>query len=90
MDWISYVFTALLAVNLGVEIYLIIKKRKEDKAKYRFVVCKQDGKNLIPIDSFDCASDAHQHYAYRADTMVVRIAAYELDYYYKELKHAVD
>ena len=42
MDWISYVFTALLVVNLGVEIYLIAKKRKEDKAKYRFVVCKQD------------------------------------------------
>ena len=62
MDWISYVFTALLVVNLGVEIYLIVKKHKEDKAKYRFVVCKQDGKNLIPIDSFDCASDAHQHY----------------------------
>ena len=56
MDWISYVFTALLAVNLGVEIYLIIKKRKEDKAKYRFVVCKQDGKNLIQIHSSDCAS----------------------------------
>lgn len=90
MDWISYVFTALLVVNLGVEIYLIVKKRKEDKAKYRFVVCKQDGKNLIPIDSFDCASDARQRYAYRADTMVVRIAAYELDYYCKELKHAVD
>ena len=90
MDWISYVFTALLTVSLGVEIYWIVKEHKEDKANYRFLVCKQDGKNLIPIDSFDCESDARQHYAYRADTMVVRIAAYELDYYCKELKHAVD
>lgn len=90
MDWISYIFMALWAITLGVEIYLIVKKHREDKANYRFVVCKQDGKNLIPIDSFDCESDAHQHYVYRADTMVVRIAAYELDYYNKELKHAMD
>lgn len=71
----------LCIVSFVLETYLLIKKRKEQKANYRFVVCTQQGTNLVPIDCFNCETDARAHYAQRADTVIVRMTSSDFDWY---------
>lgn len=68
-------------VSIGLELYLITRKYKADKANYRFVVCTQQGTNLVPIDCFNCETDARAHYAQRADTVIVRMTSSDLDWF---------
>lgn len=85
MDWLLYILTALWAAAVALQIYVLVKKHKEEKANYRYAVCAQDGKALIPIDTFDCESDACQHYLYQANTIIVRVAATDLRWYEKHV-----
>lgn len=83
MNWSVYVLIALWGFGTAMELYVLIKKRKEDKANYRFLVCEQVGKSLVPIDCFNCKADARAHYVYRRDTVIIRITSSDLDWYQK-------
>ena len=85
MDWILYVLTALWAVACALELYVLVKKHKSDKANYRFVVCEQRGKSLVPVDTFDCESDARQHYAFYANKIIIRVSELDLRRYEKHV-----
>ena len=83
MDWSIYVLIAVWGFGTAMELYVLIKRRKEDKANYRFLVCKEDGKSLVPIDCFACEADARAHYDYRRDTVIVRITSSDLEWFSK-------
>lgn len=83
MNWSVYVLIALWGFGTAMDLYVLIKQRKEDKANYRFLVCEQEGKSLVPIDCFNCEADARAHYVYRSDTVIIRITSSDLDWYQK-------
>lgn len=83
MNWSVYVLIALWGFGTAMDLYVLIKHRKEDKANYRFLVCEQEGKSLVPIDCFNCEADARAHYVYRCDTVIIRITSSDLDWYQK-------
>ena len=85
MYWIICILIALWVATLASYFYLILKKHKEVKANYRFVVCEQHDKSLIPIDAFDCESDARQRYFYLANKVVVRVTESDLRWYRKNV-----
>lgn len=85
MDWILYILIAIWAIDCALQLYALIIKHREDKANYRYVVCTQDGKSLIPIDTFDCESDARQHHLYQANKIIVRVTATDLRWYGKHI-----
>lgn len=84
MDWSIYVLIAVWGFGTAIELYVLIKRRKEDKANYRFLVCELDGKSLVPIDCFECEADARAHYVYKRDTVIVRITSSELERFQKQ------
>lgn len=75
------ILIAVWTVSISLELYLIIRKYKADKAHYRFVVCTQQGTNLVPIDCFNCETDARAHYAQQANTVIVRMTSSDFDWY---------
>lgn len=75
------ILIVLWIVFIGLELYLIIRKYKDNKANYQFVVCVQQGKSLVPIDCFNCETDARAHYVQRADTVIIRMRSSDLDWY---------
>lgn len=75
------ILIALWIVSIGLELYLITRKYKADKANYRFVVCTQHGTSLVPIDCFNCEIDACAHYVQREDTVIVRMTSSDLDWF---------
>lgn len=81
MNWSVYVLIALWGFGTAMDLYVLIKKRKEDKANYRFLVCEQEGKSLVPIDCFNCETDARAHYAQQEDTVIVRMTSSDLDWF---------
>ena len=83
MNWSVYVLIALWGFGTAMDLYVLIKRRKEDKANYRFLVCELEGKSLVPIDCFNCKADARAHYVYRRDTVIIRITSSDLDWYQK-------
>lgn len=83
MDWSNFVLIAVWGFGAAMELYVLIKQRKEDKANYRFLVCEQHGKILVPIDCFNCEADARAHYVCRRDTVIIRITSSDLDWYQK-------
>ena len=83
MNWSVYVLIALWGFGTAMDLYVLIKRRKEDKANYRFLVCGREGKSLVPIDCFNCEADARAHYVYRRDTVIIRITSSDLDWYQK-------
>ena len=85
MDWILYILMAMWATTLAFELRMIIKKRRADKAEYRFVVCEQRGKNLVPIDVFESKRDAINHHVYQRNIIVVRITSSDLRWYEKHV-----
>lgn len=78
---IAKILVFLWTVSIVLELYLITRKYKADKANYRFVVCTQQGTNLVPIDCFNCETDARAHYAKRTDTVIVRMTSSDFDWY---------
>lgn len=85
MDWTLYILMAMWATTLAFELRMIIKKRRADKAEYRFVVCEQRGKNLVPIDVFESKRDAINHHVYQSNIIVVRITSLDLRWYEKHV-----
>ena len=83
MNWSVYVLIALWGFGTAMDLYVLIKRRKEDKANYRFLVCELEGKSLVPIDCFNCEADARARYVYRCDTVIIRITSSDLDWYQK-------
>lgn len=83
MDWSIYVLIAIWGFGTAMELYVLIKRRKEDKANYRFLVCEQYDDCLAPIDCFDCEADARAHYAFRRNTVIVRITSSDLEWFRK-------
>ena len=83
MNWSVYVLIALWGFGTAMDLYVLIKLRKDDKANYRFLVCEREGKSLVPIDCFNCEADARAHYVYRRDTVIIRITSSDLDWYQK-------
>ena len=81
MDWTLYILMAMWAITLAFELRMIIKKRRADKAEYRFIVCEQRGKELVPIDVFQSKLDARNHYTFQRNTIVVRITSSDLRRY---------
>lgn len=78
---IAKILVFLWTVSIVLELYLITRKYKADKANYRFVVCTQQGTNLVPIDCFNCETDARAHYVQREDTVIVRMTSSDLDWF---------
>ena len=85
MDWTLYIFMAMWAATVAFELRIIIKKRRADKAEYRFVVCEQRGENLVPIDVFESKRDAINRYIYQSNIIVVRITSSNLRWYEKHV-----
>ena len=85
MDWTLYILMAMWATTVAFELRMIIKKRRADKAEYRFVVCEQRGKNLVPIDVFESKRDAINHHVYQSNIIVVRITSSDLRWYEKHV-----
>ena len=83
MDWKLWILIVLWVFSIIEQLYVLVKKHKEDKANYRFLVCEQNGKSLTPIDCFNCEADARAHYVYRRDTVIIRITSSDLDWYQK-------
>ena len=79
-----YILIAVWGFGTAMELYVLIKRRKEDKANYRFLVCQKDGKSLVPIDCFKCEADARAHYVYQRDTVIVRITSSDLEWFGKQ------
>lgn len=73
----------IMGIRYSYGVVRSYKKCKEDKANYRFLVCEQVGKSLVPIDCFNCKADARAHYVYRRDTVIIRITSSDLDWYQK-------
>ena len=85
MDWTLYILIAMWAITLAFELRMIIKKRRADKAEYRFIVCEQRGKNLVPIDVFESKLDAINHHVYQRNIIVARITSSDLRWYEKNV-----
>ena len=85
MDWTLYILMAMWATTLAFELRMIIKKRRADKANYRFMVCEQRGENLVPIDVFESKRDAINHHIYQSNIIVVRITSSDLRWYEKHV-----
>ena len=83
MDWKLWILIVLWVFSIAEQLYVLIKKHKEYKANYRFLVCEQHDKSLTPIDCFNCEADARAHYVYRRDTVIIRITSSDLDWYQK-------